>query len=487
MSILSNLLFRADVSVLGEIPHVAVSRLVLDSREAVPGALFCALRGSNVDGNEFADQALARGCVAVLTDRPDQAGLPLRVRVPSVAEAIGPLCRVLHGDPDEGMRIFAVTGTNGKTSSVFLAEAMFAEAGWSPALSSTVFVRYPGFEKTAAMTTPDAVRLWEWITRAKAAGAKSLAVEISSHALVQGRVGGLAVDAAVFTNLTHDHLDYHGSVPEYFAAKSLLFTRHLKPSGVAVVNADDPHGRILSQQMGDRARTFGFEGKALDWTIADLRCGLEGNSFSIRSGAGFELPLRSPMIGRVFAQNLAGVAIAMLEIGVPATAVQAASERVTVPGRCQPVRRGKFRGVVDYAHTPDALERLLEGLRPLVQGRLVTVFGCGGDRDRTKRPLMGAIAGKLSDLAVLTSDNPRTEDPERILDEVASGMTGTRHRRIADREEAIFAAAADLGPEDLLVVAGKGHEDYQIVGTERRRFDDREVLGRALASREEGT
>jgi UDP-N-acetylmuramyl-tripeptide synthetase len=190
-------------------------------------------------------------------------------------------------------------------------------------------------------------------------------------------------------------------------------------------------------------------------------------------------------MGRVFAQNLAGVAIAMLETGIPADAVVAAAARVTVPGRCQPVRRGAFRGIVDYAHTPDALQRLLEGLRPLVAGKLVCVFGCGGDRDRTKRPVMGGIAERHADLAVLTSDNPRTEDPESILDQVAAGMSGHAHLRVADRAEAIRMAAERLGPEDLLVVAGKGHEDYQIIGAEKHHFDDREVLGAALAAREE--
>ncbi len=485
MSVLANLLFRADITVQGAVPHAAVARVVVDSREAVPGSLFCAVRGTVRDGNAFADQALAQGAVAVLTDRSECGALPGRILIENVGDAIGPLCRALHGEPDEGLRSFAVTGTNGKTTSVFLAEAMYAEAGLAPALSSTVLVRYPGWESPSGMTTPDAVRLWEWIQRARGAGARSLAVEVSSHALDQGRIGGLSVDAAVFTNLTHDHLDYHGDMAAYFAAKSRLFTRHLKPSGVAVVNGDDPHGLVLAHQLGDRARTFGFEGGDRDWIIAGFHNGLDGMSFRLRSRAGHGIDLRSPLMGRVFAQNLAGVAIAMLETGIPADAVVAAAARVTVPGRCQPVRRGAFRGIVDYAHTPDALQRLLEGLRPLVAGKLVCVFGCGGDRDRTKRPVMGGIAERHADLAVLTSDNPRTEDPESILDQVAAGMSGHAHLRVADRAEAIRMAAERLGPEDLLVVAGKGHEDYQIIGAEKHHFDDREVLGAALAAREE--
>lgn len=487
MSLLSNLLFRADVPALGDIPHVAVARLAVDSRDVVPGSVFCAVRGTVRDGNDFADQALARGAVAILTDRADCAGLPHRLLVPRVDEAIGPLCRVLHGEPEQGLRSFAVTGTNGKTSSVFLAEAMFEEAGLAPALSSTVAVRYPGYEAASGMTTPDAIRLWEWIARARGAGARSLAVEVSSHALVQGRIGGLLLDMAVFTNLTHDHLDYHGDMGAYFAAKSLLFTRHLRPSGIAVVNADDAHGRILADHLGERARTFAFQGRDADWSLADFRDGLDGLSFSLRSRAGHGVELTSPLMGRAFAQNLAGVAVAMLESGIPAQAVVAAAARVSVPGRCQPVRSGSLRGIVDYAHTPDALERLLEGLRPLVKGRLVCVFGCGGDRDRTKRPRMGEIAARLADLAVLTSDNPRTEDPERILDDVAAGMGAVPHLRLADRAEAIHRAASDLGPDDLLVVAGKGHEDYQIVGTEKRHFDDREILAEAFVSRRDAS
>jgi UDP-N-acetylmuramoyl-L-alanyl-D-glutamate--2,6-diaminopimelate ligase len=477
---LMELLREAGVPSFGPIPDVRVDDVVSDSRKAKPGAVFCAVRGATHDGNEWAGKALAAGCVAVLTDRRECAHRPNHVLVPSSQGALGPIARCLWGSPDAGMKTIAVTGTNGKTSSIFLAEAMLREAGLAPALSSTVSVRYPGFEAKAEMTTPDAVKFWEFVRDARAAGAKSLAVEVSSHALHQGRVGGLACDAAVFTNLTRDHLDYHGTLPEYFAAKSLLFTRHLKPDGVAIVNLDDAYGRILSGHLGGRCRGVSFSDANAAWRVLDPRTSLDGNRFRLVS-RDIDLPLESPLVGEVFARNLAGAAAAALELGLDPDAVRRAAAATRVPGRCQVVRHGDRCAVVDYAHTPDALERLLEGLRPLVAGRLVCVFGCGGGRDHGKRPLMGGIAARLSDLAIATSDNPRMEDPEAILDEVFQGIADTGHvRRIADRREAIGVAVASIRPGDLVVVAGKGHEDYQIVGGEKRHFDDVEELEAAF-------
>lgn len=482
---LMELLRDAGVPSFGAIPDVQVDDVVSDSRKAKPGALFCAIRGTTQDGNDWAERALEAGCVAVLTDRRDRAHRPGHVFVPSSAAALGPVARSLWGNPDAGMKTIAVTGTNGKTSSVFLAEAMLREAGLAPALSSTVSVRYPGFEAKAVMTTPDAVKFWEFARDARDAGAKSLAVEVSSHALHQGRIGGLLCDAALFTNLTREHLDYHGSMSEYFAAKSLLFTRHLKTDGVAIVNLDDGYGRILSSHLGDRCRGVSFTDPKAAWRVSDLRTGLEGNRFRLVS-RDIDLPLESPLVGEVFARNLAGAAAAALELGLDPEAVRRAAASTNVPGRCQVVRIGDRCGVVDYAHTPDALERLLEGLRPLVAGKLICVFGCGGGRDHGKRPLMGGIAARLSDTTFATSDNPRMEDPEAILDEVFQGIPDTDHvRRISDRREAIRAAVASCRPGDLVVVAGKGHEDYQIVGAEKRHFDDVEELEAAFRAAEE--
>jgi len=482
MTKLMELLRAAGVPALGSIPDVEIDAVVSDSREARPGALFCAVRGGRQDGNEWSAKALEAGCAAVLTDRPECASRPSHALVLSARSAVGPIARILAGEPDEGMKSIAVTGTNGKTSSVYLAEAVFREAGWAPALSSTVVVRNPKRETKSDMTTPDAVRMWEFVRDARDAGAKSLVVEVSSHALHQGRIGGLSFDAAVFTNLTRDHLDYHGSLPEYFAAKSQLFTRHLKPEGVAIVNLDDTYGRILSSHLGDRCRGLSFVDSKAAWRVLDLETSLDGNKFRLISGK-VDLRLESPLVGEVFARNLAGVAAAALELGIAPEAVQRAAATVRVPGRCEVVKENGYAGVVDYAHTPDALERLLQGLRPLVAGRIVCVFGCGGDRDRGKRPLMGSIATKFADVVVATSDNPRTEDPQAILDDVFTGIaTGSNALRIADRREAIRLAAATATPGDLVVLAGKGHEDYQIVGTEKRHFDDVEELKAAFAA-----
>jgi len=480
---LSRLLDRAGiVAAFSGDPEIA--RASLDSRTAGDGCLFFAVRGTVRDGNDWADRALASGSAAVLTDRRELASLTGRVLVESVPDAAGPICRVLAGEPDRDMLVLAVTGTNGKTSSCYLAEAVFREAGLAPALSSTVVQRHPGGEVASIMTTPDAVALWEFVAEAAAAGARSLVLEVSSHSLHQGRLGGIRAKAAIFTNLSRDHLDYHSTMEEYFEAKALLFSGHLAPDGIAVVNVDDPWGRILAGRMGSRCRGVSLGDPSADWRIMDLGVDLDGNRFRLVSREG-ELELESPLVGEVFARNLAGVAAAAIELGLEPEAVRRAAKETSVPGRCQVVRSGVFRGAVDYAHTPDALERLLKGLRPLVSGRLVCVFGCGGDRDKGKRPLMGGIAARIADLAVATSDNPRTEDPESILDEVCAGIPGgTRSIRIADRREAIAKAAALLEPGDFLVVAGKGHEDYQIVGTRKSHFDDVQELSAALAARE---
>lgn len=483
--ILSALLAQAGIPRLAGFSDPEVGSAVLDSRRLEPGDLFLAVRGTRQDGNDWADAALAKGACAVLTDRPDLVSLPGRVLVPSVPDAIGPVCRILAGCPDQGWPVFVVTGTNGKTSSAYLAEAVFRSAGLAPAMSSTVAMRHPGGAFESNMTTPDPVDLWKFLAQAKRAGAGSLVLETSSHALSQGRIGAVMASAAVFTNLSRDHLDYHGSMEEYFEAKALLFTRHLRVDGVAVVNVDDPWGQKLSDRLGGRCRKVSIGRMDADWRIENLHCGLDGNRFRLAAADGRSLDLESPLIGEVFARNLAGVAVAAMELGIDPAAIAQAAKATTVPGRCQLVRRGRLRGAVDYAHTPDALERLLTGLRPLVPGRLVCVFGCGGDRDRGKRPLMGEIASRCADISVATSDNPRTEDPQAILDGIFAGVPANASvQRIEDRRQAIEWAVGAMRSGDFLVVAGKGHENYQIVGVEKRHFDDVEELERAMARAE---
>jgi UDP-N-acetylmuramoyl-L-alanyl-D-glutamate--2,6-diaminopimelate ligase len=476
--ILSELLQGAGIA-SSPAPDIEITSIVADSRKVVPGCLFVALRGTKFDGNAFADAALEAGAAAILTDCPRCQEQSRRVLVDSVATALGPVLRQFHGAPDQDLKVFGVTGTNGKTTTAFLIEAMLEEGGLRPALLSTVTNRWPGFQSDAVMTTPDSIALWESLAQAKAAGAASLAMEVSSHALHQERVAGLMFDGAVFTNLTRDHLDYHGSYESYFAAKSRLFTRHLKADACAVVNLDDPHGRILKRQMKDRVQGFSFDAPDADFLVRDLRLELTGLSFRLE-GRGLSFELKSPLLGRVFAQNLAGAAIAAMGMGVSPEAIVRACARVRVPGRCELVNVGGLTGIVDYAHTPDALERLLEGLRPQVPGRLICVFGCGGDRDRGKRPLMGEIAARLSDLAVVTSDNPRSEDPGAIVDEILSGISRGNCERVVDRHEAIQRAVQGLCPGDLVVVAGKGHEKTQTIAAVAHAFDDAQVLRTAL-------
>jgi len=474
---LADLFFRSGVPVVGEVPDAAVTTVTNDSRAVRPGTLFVAERGTRHDGNAYADQALAQGAIAIVTDCSKEARKPGRLLVSSSPMALGLLLRGTKSTPDRGMKLLGVTGTNGKTTTAFLMEAMLAEAGLAPLLLSTVTNRWPGHEAEAAMTTPGAVELWESIAAAQAAGAKALAMEVSSHALHQERISGLEFDAAVFTNLTRDHLDYHGDYGSYFAAKSRLFTRHMKPGGIAVLNLDDVHGQLLHRQLGKRSVTFSLS-QAADYRILDLELSLTGLSFRL-AGRDGSLELKSPLLGQVFAQNLAGAAIACLAVGVPAEAVVAAAAKVRVPGRCELVRIGNLTGIVDYAHTPDALERLLSGLRPQVPGKLVCVFGCGGDRDRGKRPIMGGIAERLCDRVVVTSDNPRSEGPQAIVDEVLAGTKGSCESEVL-RHEAIRRAAEGLLPGDLLVVAGKGHEKTQTIGAKRHAFDDAHELRLAL-------
>ncbi|MEN9354932.1 MAG: hypothetical protein RL318_2257 [Fibrobacterota bacterium] len=477
--ILSTLFSQAGILVSSPLPELDITAIVTDSRRTVPGCLFVAVRGTKADGNSFAQTALDQGAAAILTDCPRCSAMPGRILVDSVASSLGPLLRVFHGAPDQGMKVFGVTGTNGKTTTAFLVEAMLEEAGFKPALLSTVSNRWPGFQSDAVMTTPDSVILWENLAKASQAGARSLAMEVSSHALHQERVAGLLFDAVVFTNLTRDHLDYHGSYENYFAAKSRLFTRHLKADACPVVNLDDAHGRILKRQMKHRVLGFSFDAPDADYRIQDLSLSLTGLSFRLE-GRGHSLELKSPLLGRVFAQNLAGAAIAALGMGVSPEAIVRACARLSVPGRCELVHVGDLTGIVDYAHTPDALERLLEGLRPLVPGRLICVFGCGGDRDRGKRPLMGEIAARLSDLAIVTSDNPRSEDPGAIVDEIISGISMGNCERMVDRLEAIRHASRGLRPGDLVVIAGKGHEKTQTIAGVSHAFDDAQVLRCAL-------
>ena len=481
--------------------EIEVSSVVGDSRQAATGALFVAVKGTKTDGAQFARDAIAKGAVAVVAeeDLDVPAGIAL-VRVPDARRATALLAARFHGDPSRSMAVYGITGTNGKTTGTYLAEGIFRAAGGKPGVIGTIAYRYGGSSRVADNTTPDAVSFQKLLAEMKAAGTTHVAMEVSSHALDQARADGTAFDVVAFTNLTRDHLDYHGDMEAYFRSKRRLFSELLgespKSPRSAVVNVDDPRGEdfAASVPVGVRVLRYGREAGSK----ADVRpVELEMNERGIK--ARFATPLGavrvdSPLVGAYNLSNLLCAAAMGIAFELHLGAIDAGlSGNSGAPGRLEKVPNAKGVTVlVDYAHTPDALENVLQAVKGFAPGRILTVFGCGGDRDRTKRPLMGGIACRLSDVAIVTSDNPRTEKPEAIVDEILKGCTGTRLGSIdqaasergyfveVDRRAAIRAAARIAKKGDVLVIAGKGHEDYQIVGTTKHHFDDREEAATAF-------
>ena len=467
-----------------------------DSREVTPGALFCALPGTRADGHAFAAEAARRGAVAVVAERSVACAPARLLLAPSARRAMAISAANFHGRPGEALSLVGITGTNGKTTVSYLVEACARAAAVPVGVMGTITHRFPGVERAAAHTTPESTALQALLAEMRDAGTRLVVMEVSSHALVQERVAGLHFTAAGFTNLTRDHLDYHGDMDGYFAAKRRLFLEHLAPDGVAVINARDPWGARLADQLGPGRTAWRFGTRGEDQLHA------EGISLSIAGiEATFQTPrgplaVRSPLVGAHNLENLLCAAGLALAAGLPLAAVEAGlSASRGAPGRLERLDGRGLSVFVDYAHTDDALARALEALRALSPRRLLLVFGCGGDRDRGKRPLMGAAAGRGADLTVVTSDNPRSEDPLRIIAEIEPGLARAgRPRRTAaeavvgepgyvvepDRRAAIELALACAGPGDAVLIAGKGHESIQLVGAERRPFDDREEARRAL-------
>ncbi len=478
-----------------------ISGVFYDSRQVKSGGLFFALRGEKVDGHEFVPQALAAGAVAVVSER--DIALPNGVVgcvVPDGRRAMALAANAFYGDPTAAMLVVGVTGTNGKTTVTYLLEAALRAGGRRPAVLGTVNYRFGDVVLPSEHTTPESVDLLRIIAEFRAMGADALVMEVSSHALAQRRVDGVRFDAGVFTNLTPEHLDYHGDMESYFAEKRRLFTLVAQNGGVCVVNVDDPYGRRLAAEYGSVV-TCGLGGdaqvRASNWSLS-----MEGIAAQVHTPAG-AFALRSRLLGDYNLHNLLCAAGAAWGAGLPLEAVaEGLCGAPPVPGRLERVDNdlGALM-LVDYAHTGDALEKVLTTLSDLKPRRLVTIFGCGGDRDRTKRPVMGEIAARRSDLAVVVSDNPRTEDPLAIIAEIRKGVEKVHPREwsreeaasaegrgyvvIPDRREAIRFAVSLLRKGDLLLVAGKGHEDYQIIGRQKFHFDDREELRRALDGLEE--
>jgi UDP-N-acetylmuramoyl-L-alanyl-D-glutamate--2,6-diaminopimelate ligase len=456
-------------------PPVDIVDLAYDNRRAGPGTLFFCVPGFTRDGHDFAPDAVARGASALVVERPLGLGVP-EVRADDVRAAMAPAAARLAGDPTAQLKVVGVTGTNGKTTTCFLVRELLEAAGVQTGLLGTVTSFVGGDERVTQRTTPEAIDLQRTFAEMVAGGDAACAMEVSSHALELHRADAIHWDVAVFTNLTQDHLDFHPSMEDYFTAKRRLFEAGPR---VAVVNVDDPYGRRLADELGPGVVTYALS------DARDLRTDLTGSRFRLDG-----VEMSTPHPGAFNVLNCLAAIHAARALGVGDDVIAATLPRLgRVPGRFEPVDEGQdFAVIVDYSHTPDSLENVLGAARDLAGGaRVLCVFGCGGDRDRGKRPLMGRIAEQLADVAIVTSDNPRSEDPEAIIHEVLSGMDGSAEWHV-DRREAIARAVAQARSGDVLVIAGKGHEQGQeLAGGVKVPFDDvavaREALRGALVDR----
>ena len=462
------------LEVEGTLPE-AVQGITDDSRAVRPGTLFVAVRGSAADGHAYLADAAQRGAVAALVERPGSTSLPaLVVRDGRRAAAIA--AAEVYGHPAAALTLVGVTGTNGKTTTAGMLRHLLDAPARAAASIGTlgVLVGSAGEEMPggAGLTTPGPVELQRVLRALVERGVRSVAMEVSSHSLDQRRIEGLRFDAAVFTNLTRDHLDYHGTMEAYFAAKARL-VEYLEPQGAAIVNADDPAWVALPR--AGRTITFSTAGADADVQMRDLAFDAAGTRATLVVG-GASAPVRVPLLGDFNVANAAAAAAAAYALGVSlGDIVERLATVPQVPGRLE-ILRERPTVLRDYSHTPDSLERALAAMRPFAAGRLIVVFGAGGDRDPGKRPEMGRAAEQGADVVILTSDNPRTEDPEKILDDIQAGMSRAPDARIEDRRAAIARALEIAGPDDVVVLAGKGHETYQIRGTTKHPFDEREIV-----------
>lgn len=485
---LSALLAKSDVHPPPGSDGVRINSLCYDSRRASAGALFFALPGVQADGAAFARSAVENGASAVVAvpDIPD-LGVPL-ARVPDARAAMADVARTFFGNPGEALRAIGITGTNGKTTTSLLVKHILDTLHLHCGLIGTIRYVVGDESRPASRTTPESVDVQDLLAQMVAAGNRSVAMEVSSHALVQHRVRGIEWDAAVFTNLTQDHLDYHKTMDAYFDAKALLFERMFEQKsrrGKSIINCDDRFGVRLIERLPKAARplTFGM-GVRSDFRAIDPRSDVHGTQFKLEA-KGRQYLVRTPLIGRFNVYNSLAALACASSLGLELrAAVQALASAPQVPGRLErvPARRN-FTVYVDYAHTDDALTNVLSTLRELRPRRLLVVFGCGGDRDRAKRPLMARAAGQLADYAIITSDNPRTEDPGKIIADIVAGMPATGYETITDRKAAIYRAIELADRGDIVLIAGKGHENYQEINGRRTPFDDVSVARNAIAAK----
>ena len=495
---LHRLLEAAAIPVPAELGDGEIRAVSGDSRRLPPAALFVGVPGAHVDGGDYWSASLTGGAAAAVIGRraarkhPPGPGDPVVV-VDDPAACLGHLASAFRGHPSRRLQLVGVTGTNGKTTTTHWIEHLSTALGTPTALLGTLENRWPGTVTTATHTTAPADVVHGHLAQAVADGVQRAAMEVSSHALAQQRVAGLVFAGAVFTNLSQDHLDFHGDMESYFQAKARLFAADVL-HGQAIVNCEDANGRRLHQQLGSKAwgcrlldsrprHQHPLE-RGSELVICDLTMGAKGVEGRLVSPMG-EGGFRSPMLGRFNLMNLLQAVGVLLACGAPlAPLLDHVPHFGGVPGRMEAIAAPDITVVVDYAHTPDGLAHALRALRPFAAGRLICVFGCGGDRDRGKRPLMGAVAAALADELVITSDNPRTEDPEAILNDICAGLPpGTPHHREVDRGKAIGRAVVQAAAGDTVLIAGKGHETVQIMGHEQRPFDDRRIAAAAIAER----
>ncbi|UVT15316.1 MAG: UDP-N-acetylmuramoyl-L-alanyl-D-glutamate--2,6-diaminopimelate ligase [Nitrospira sp.] len=469
---------------------VPIHAITDDSRAVSTRSLFVAVKGERVDGHHFIPAAMKGGMVALVTQQPVREVPVPFVQVEDSRKALGLLGSRFYGDPSSRIRMIGVTGTNGKTTTTYVCKALLEALSRQVGLIGTVAYQIGGNAIPAAHTTPGALELQQLLDKMVAAGCTTAVMEVSSHALAQDRTSGCEYDVAVFSNLTQDHLDFHKTMEEYFQAKLRLFTGLTggrKANKRAIVNVDDSYGTRIAEQCPAPVWTYALKNKA-DLRAEAVRLSLQGTTFTAATPVG-NFPVESHLVGEHNVYNLlAAIGVALHEGATPDQIRQAVGRVINVPGRFERVIGGQpFTVVVDYAHTEDALVRLLTAAQALKTGRIITVFGCGGDRDRGKRPKMGAAAVGYSDVVILTSDNPRTEDPHAILEQVEVGVidalrqrSHVQYRKVADRREAIKEAVREARAGDMVLIAGKGHEDYQIIGTQKFHFDDREVARDAI-------
>jgi UDP-N-acetylmuramyl-tripeptide synthetase len=460
-----------------------------DSRQTGPGVVFAAISGDRFDGNDFVAQALEMKAVAVISERgaPPALRAPW-IQVPDARRALARAAAAVHDWPSTRLKLVGITGTNGKTTTTHLVDSIIKRAEGPSAMLGTISYRIGDDTTEAHHTTPEASDIQRFLSRAVSSGCRSAAMEISSHAIELMRANDLNLAAAVFTNLTRDHLDYHKSMEAYFDAKSKLFDGRLGAAPLnSIINTDDEYGRKLASTAHGRLITYGL--RDADVRTARYNTSESGLEISLVTPRG-SFQIKSSLVGRPHVYNILAATAAGLALGFDTESIaRGVADCRLVAGRFEQVvgEAGVapgFRVVVDYAHTDDALLNVLTTARDITSGRVITVFGCGGDRDRTKRAPMGEIAGRLSDLVIVTSDNPRSEDPESILSEIEPGLkrSGLEYLKIQDRRDAIFRAIREARAGDLVLIAGKGHETYQIIGTTRTHFDDREVAREAMAA-----